>query len=130
MNNLLNPIKSAIRSIVPPLLLLCSGFIFCMLWFTLMADTRAAGITTDVVPAPILSSIMTFYQVIFGPMTWLVKIFILVMLLSMTLQLTVTAIPWYIRYLIFVTNSPPVFMAVLYLFPLTDRFVYISHNHV
>lgn len=56
-------------------------------------------------------------------MTWLVKIFILLMLLSMTLQLTITAIPWYIRYLIFITNAPPVFMAVFYIIPLTDRFI-------
>ena len=123
MKNFLNPVMSAVRSIVPPLLLCCSGFIFAMLWFTLMADTRASGITTDVIPASILSSIITFYQVIFGPMTWLVKIFILLMLLSMTLQLVIKDIPWYIRYLIFITNAPPVFMAVLYIIPLTDRFI-------
>jgi hypothetical protein len=94
-----------------------------MLWFTLMADTRGAGYTADTIPAPILASIMTFYQVIFGPMTWLVKIVILLMLLSMTLQLTITAIPWYIRFVIFITNAPPVVMAVSYIIPLTDKFI-------
>lgn len=94
-----------------------------MLWFTLMADTLAAGITSGMIPTSILSPIITFYQVIFGPMTWLVKIFILLMLLSMTLQLTITAIPWYIRYPIFITNAPPVFMAVFYIIPLTDRLI-------
>lgn len=116
-------LPSLIRSVVPSLLLCSAGFIFSMLWFTLMADSRAAGITTEVIPADVLEPIITFYQVIFGPMTWLVKIFILVMLLSMTLQLAIKAIPWYIRYFIFITNAPPVFMAVFYIIPLTDRFI-------
>jgi hypothetical protein len=94
-----------------------------MLWFTLMADTLASGITSAVIPPEILSQIITFYTVIFGPMTWLVKIFILLMLSSMTLQLTIKTIPWYIRWLIFITNAPPVFLAVFYIIPLTDKFI-------
>ena len=116
-------LTTIIRYVVPPLLLCSASFILCMLWFTLMADSRVAGITATVIPADVLEPIITFYRVIFGPMTWLVKIFILLMLLSMTLQLTIKAIPWYIRYFIFITNAPPVFMAVFHIIPLTDRFI-------
>lgn len=118
-----NPLKSATRYTVPPLLLSSASFIFCMHWFLLMADTLASGITSEVIPAPILSSIIAFYSVVFGPMTWMIKIFILLMLLSMTLQLTIKDIPWYIRYLIFITNAPLVFNGVFYIIPLVDRFI-------
>lgn len=40
-------------------------------------------------PRAILASIIAYYTVVFGPMTWLIKIFILLMLLSMTLQLAI-----------------------------------------
>jgi hypothetical protein len=123
MKNHPNPVMSAIQSIVPQLLLWVSGFFFAMLWFMLMADTRASQVTTDVIPADILDSIKTFYQVIFGPMTWLVKIVFLLGLLAMTLQLMITAIPWFIRFAVFVTNAPPIFMAAFYIIPLTDRFI-------
>ncbi len=118
-----NPIMSAIRAIVPPLLLCSASFIFCMHWFLLMADTQASGITSDVIPAPILSTIIGYYTVVFGPMTWLIKIFILVMLLSMTLQLAIKEIPWYIRWTIFITNAPLVFNGVFHIIPLVDRLI-------
>ena len=118
-----SPIKSLIQAIIPPLLLWVSGFFFAMLWFMLMADTLPSGITSDVIPAPILSSIITFYTVIFGPMTWFVKIVFTRGLLSMILQLTITAIPWYIRWIVFLTNAPPIFMAMLYIIPLVDRLI-------
>jgi len=118
-----NPIKSLIQNFVPPLLLWVSGFFLAMLWFMLMADTRASGITADAIPADILVSIRTFYTVIFGPMTWFVKIVFALGLLSMTLQLTITAIPWYIRWTVFLTNAPPIFMAALYVIPLVDRLI-------
>ena len=121
MQNRSNPVTSAIRNIVPPLLLWVSGFFFAMLWFMLMADTLARGTTS--VPAPILSSIITFYTVIFGPMTWFVKIVFALGLLSMILQLTITDIPWYIRWIVFLTNAPPIFMAALYIIPLVDRLI-------
>ncbi len=88
-----------------------------------MADSLASGVTSAVIPAPILSSISAYYTVVFGPMTWLIKIVILTMLLTMTLQLTIKEIPWYIRYLIFITNAPLVFYGVLYIIPMADRFI-------
>ena len=115
--------RSAIQTIVPSLLLWVSGFFFAMLWFMLMADTRASGITADVIPTDILDSIRTFYQVIFGAMTWLVKIVFGLGLLTMTLQVTITAIPWFVRLLVFITNAPPIFMAAFYIIPMTDRFI-------
>ena len=115
---------SVIQSIVPPMLLWVSGFFFSMLWFMLMADTLAAGKNmSGTLPAPVLLSIITFYTVIFGPMTWLVKIVFALALLSMTLQLTIKAIPWYIRWVVFITNVPPVFMAAFYIIPLVDRLI-------
>ncbi len=118
-----NYARSVIRYVVPPLLLCSASFILCMHWFLLMADSLVVGITTDVIPAPVLESIIAYYTVVFGPMTWLIKVFILLMLLSMTLQLTIKEIPWYFRYLIFVTNAPLVFMGVFYIIPLADRFI-------
>jgi len=123
MRNQSNPLVSVIQYIVPPLLLWVSGFFFAMLWFMLMADTRASGITAEVIPADILDSIRTFYRVIFGPMTWFVKIVFALGLLSMTLQLFIKAIPWYIRVPVFITNAPPIFMAALYIIPMTDKFI-------
>jgi hypothetical protein len=123
MKNNPNPVMSAIRYVVPPLLLCSASFIFCMHWFLLMADSLASGVTSDVIPAPILSSIIAYYTVVFGPMTWLIKIFIPLMLLSMTLQLFIKDIPWYIRYFIFITNAPLVFNGVFHIIPLADRFI-------
>jgi hypothetical protein len=94
-----------------------------MHWFLLMADTLASGITSGVIPAPVLSSIIAYYTVVFGSMTWLIKVFILLMLLSMTIQLTIKEIPWYIRYTIFITNAPLVFNGVFHIIPLADQFI-------
>ena len=94
-----------------------------MHWFLLMADLLASGITAAVIPASTLSSISAYYAVVFGPMTWMIKIFILLMLLSMTLQLAIKDIPWVIRYLIFLTNAPLVFNGVLHIIPLADQFI-------
>ena len=123
MKNHLSPAQAVIRSIVPPLLLSSASFIFCMHWFLLMADSLASGIALDTIPAPILSSIIAYYTVVFGPMTWLIKMVILTMLLSMTLQLTIKEIPWLLRYLIFITNAPFVFYGVFYIIPLADRLI-------
>jgi uncharacterized membrane protein YcgQ (UPF0703/DUF1980 family) len=108
---------------VPALLLWVSGFFFAMLWFMLMADTRANGITAPVIPADILDSIRTFYIVIFGPMTWFVKIVFALGLLCMILQLFIPEIPRAIRWIVFLTNAPPIFMAALYIIPMVDRFI-------
>jgi len=118
-----NNFKSAIRYIVPPLLLCSASFILCMHWFLLMADTLASGVTSDVIPAPILASIIGYYTIVFGPLTWLIKIFILLMFLTMTLQLFVTEIPWYIRWTVFLTNAPLVVNGVFHIIPLADRFI-------
>lgn len=123
MKNNQNPITSTIRYIVPPLLLCSASFVMGMHWFLLMADTLASGITSEVIPAPILSSISAYYTVVFGPMTWLIKIFILLMLLTMTLQLTIKSIPAYLRWIIFITNAPLVFNGVFHIIPMADRFI-------
>ena len=123
MKNQTNPVMSAIRSVVPPVLLCSASFIFAMHWFLLMADTHVSGITSAVVPASVITTIMDYYKVVFGPMTWLIKIFILVMLLSMTLQLFIREIPWYLRWLVFLTNAPLVFNGVFHIIPLVDHFI-------
>ena len=74
-------------------------------------------------PASILSSIIAYYTVVFGPMTWMIKIFILLMLLSMTLQLAIKDSPWVIRYLIFITNALLVFNGIFHIIPLADQFI-------
>jgi hypothetical protein len=116
-------IKSIIERIIPPLLLCSASFILCMHWFLLMADTLASGVTSDVIPAPILSSIIGYYTIVFGPMTWLIKVFILLMFLSMTVQLFIKEIPWYIRWTVFLTNAPLVINGVFHIIPLADRFI-------
>ena len=45
------------------------------------------------------------------------------MLLSMTVQLFITEIPWYTRWLIFITNAPLVVNGVFRIIPLADRFI-------
>ena len=118
-----NPIMSVIRAVVPAVLLCSASFIFAMHWFLLMADTYVSGITSAVVPAPVITTIMDYYKVVFGPMTWLIKIFIMVMLLSMTLQLFIREIPWYLRWVIFLTNAPLVVNGVFHIIPLVDQFI-------
>jgi hypothetical protein len=114
---------SAVRMIVPPSLLVSSGFILCMHWFLLMADTHIEGITTPVIPAEVISLIMGYYAIVFGPMTWLIKIMILTMLLTMTLQLFIREIPWYLRWTIFLTNAPLVAQGVFRIIPMVDHFL-------
>src|SRR5437867_240636 len=105
MKDTLTPVQSAIRYVIPPLLLCSASFILCMHWFLLMADTLASGVSSQVIPAPILSSIIAYYTVVFGPMTWMIKVFILLLLLTMTIQLFIREIPWYLSWTIFVTNA-------------------------
>ena len=118
-----NPFMSAMRYIVPPLLLVSSGFIFSMHWFLLMADRHVEGIATEVIPAPIITLIIDYYTVVFGPMTWLVKIVILTMLLTMTLQLFIREIPRYLSWSIFITNAPLVFQGVFRIIPMVDQLI-------
>jgi hypothetical protein len=121
MKNTSNPVMSVIRTIVPPLLLVSSGFILCMHWFLLMADRHVEGITSPVIPADVISLIMSYYAVVFGPMTWLIKVFILTMFLTMTLQLFIREIPWYLRWVIFLTNAPLVVQGVFRIIPMVDH---------
>ncbi len=123
MKNFLAPVMTVIRYVVPPLLLFSSSFVLAMHWFLLMADSHVEGITSAVIPAPVLSTIIAYYTVVFGPMTWLIKIVILVMFLSMTLQLAIKEIPWYIRYVIFLTHAPLTINGVFHIIPLVDRFI-------
>jgi hypothetical protein len=123
MKNIAATFRSLNRSITPLLLLVSSGFIFSMHWFLLMADSKVSGITADVVPANIIATIIGYYTVVFGPMTWLIKIFILLMLLTMTLQLFIAEIPWYFRWVIFLTNAPLVFQGVFRIIPMVDHLI-------
>lgn len=116
-------ILKGIRSIVPPLLLCSASFILCMHWFLLMADSLADGVTTAVIPAEILSRIIAYYTVVFGPMTWLVKVMILTMFITMTLQLAIKEIPWYIRYTIFISHAPLTLNGVFYIIPMVDKLI-------
>jgi len=123
MKNIAATLKSLNRSITPLLLLVSSGFIFSMHWFLLMVDSHVEGITSDVIPADIISTIINYYTVIFGPMTWLIKIFILLMLLTMTLQLFISEISWYLRWVIFLTNAPLVFQGAFRIIPMVDHLI-------
>jgi len=123
MKNIFNPVLPVVRAIVPPLLLVSSGFILSMHWFLLMADTHVAGIPSPVIPAETISLIIGYYTVVFGPMTWLIKIIILTMLLTMTLQLFIREIPWYLRWTIFLTNAPLVFQGVFRIIPMVDQLI-------
>jgi hypothetical protein len=118
-----NHLGSFLRDIVPPLLLLSAGFIFCMHWFLLMADTKVAGITTDIVPASIISTIIAYYSVIFGPMTWLVKVVILSLFVTIIVQLFIREIPWYLSWAIAITNLPLIILGVFKIIPLVDHFI-------
>jgi hypothetical protein len=123
MKNFINPVMTVIRYVVPSLLLFSSSFIFCMHWFLLMADSHVAGITSDVIPASVLSTIIAYYTVVFGPMTWMIKLVILLTFLSMTLQLAIKDIPWYIRYPIFIIHAPLIVNGVFRIIPLVDKFI-------
>jgi hypothetical protein len=116
-------LSPALRLLVPPLLLLSFGFILCMHWFLLMADTQVEGVTSAIVPAPVIASIMAYYSVVFGPMTWLIKVFILLMALTMTLQLFIPEIPGYLKWSIFLINTPFIFNGVFRIIPLVDQFI-------
>ena len=122
MKNFLRPVMTIIRYVVPPLLLCCSGFLLCMLWYSLMADIHAEGIA-GVIPQDTLTPIVSYYQVMFGSLIWLPKIFIFTALISMTLQLAITEIPWYLRFPIFLTNASSIFMAIFVTIPTANRFV-------
>ena len=118
-----NIASTVLRSIVPPLLLVSSGFILCMHWFLLMADNQSAGITAEVIPAPVIASIMAYYSVVFGPMTWLIKVFILLMFATILLQLFIREIPRALSWAVALTNIPLIINGVFHIIPLVDHFI-------
>lgn len=123
MKTILNSALAVNRYLVPPLLLCAATYIFCMHWFLLMADSLVAGITTETIPAPVLSTIIAYYTVIFGPMTWMIKLFILLFFACLTLQLLIKEIPWYVRWLAFLTNVPLILNGVFFIIPSVDRLI-------
>lgn len=88
-----------------------------------MADTLASGITSEVIPAPILSSIIGYYTIVFGDMTWLIKVFILLLFLTMTIQLFIREIPWYLKGTIFIVHAPLIFQGVFRIIPMVDQLI-------
>ena len=116
-------IGSTFRAVVPSLFLLSTGFILCMHWFLLMADSLTEGVTAEIIPVNLIARIMTYYTIVFGPLTWLVKVFILLMLLTVTLQLFIREIPWYLKWPIFLIKVPLIFNGVLRIIPLVDQFI-------
>jgi hypothetical protein len=94
-----------------------------MHWFLLMADSLTEGITSEVIPASVIAAIINYYSVIFGPMTWLVKVMILLMFLTMTLQLFIREIPAFLRWAVFLTNAPLIFHGVLRIIPMVDQLI-------
>lgn len=123
-----NSISSVLRSIVPPLLLASSGFILGMHWFLLMADNLVVGVTSEVIPAPIIATIMGYYTVVFGPMTWLIKVVILAMTLTIILQLFIRDISRYLSWAIALTNIPLIANGVFYIIPMVDQFILNSDS--
>ena len=115
--------SSVLRPIVPSLLLVSSGFILCMHWFLLMADNQAAGITAEVIPASIIATIMAYYTVVFGPMTWLIKVVILLMFTTIILQLFIKEIPRILSWAVALTNIPLIINGVFHIIPLVDKFI-------
>lgn len=119
---LVDSFKANSRYITPPLLLFCGGFLFTVLWFTLMADVRALGYPSDIVPEPVLDSIATFYQTIFGPMSILVRYMFFITLFAITRQLTISSIPLSLRISTFLLNVPPILLALFNIVPNAERF--------
>lgn len=123
MKNSAAQIQSVLGLIVPPLLLFSASFIFCMHWFLLMADSLVSGTRTDVIPAEIRSTIIGYYTVVFGDMTWLIKVVILLFLLTMTLQLFIHKIPKLLSWTIFIIHTPLIFQGVFRIIPMVDELI-------
>lgn len=94
-----------------------------MHWFLLMADSLVSAFTTDVIPTEIRSTIIAYYTVVFGDMTWLIKAVILLFLLTMTVQLFIRPIPKLLSGTIFIIHAPLIFQGVFYIIPLVDELI-------
>jgi hypothetical protein len=94
-----------------------------MHWFLLMADTLASGTGTGLVPAEIRSTIIAYYAVVFGDMTWLIKIVILLLLVTMTLQLFLREVPKVLSWTIFIIHAPLIFQGVFRIIPMVDELI-------
>lgn len=88
-----------------------------------MADTLASGTGTGVIPAEIRSSIIAYYTVVFGDMTWLIKIVILLLLATMTIQLFLREVPKVLSWTIFILHAPLIFQGVFRIIPLVDELI-------
>lgn len=88
-----------------------------------MADSLASAVTTDVIPTEIRSTIIAYYTVVFGDMTWLIKVVILLFLLTMTVQLFLRPIPKLLSGTIFIIHAPLIFQGVFYIIPLVDELI-------
>lgn len=115
--------RSTLGYIVPLLLLFSASFIFCMHWFLLMADTLTSGVTADVIPAEIRYTIIAYYTVVFGEMTWLIKIVILLLLATMTIQLFLRGVPKVLSWTIFLIHAPLIFQGVFRIIPMVDELI-------
>jgi hypothetical protein len=123
MKNTAARIQSILRLTVPSLLLFSASFIFCMHWFLLMADSLVSGAKAEVIPAEIRSTIIGYYTVIFGDMTWLIKVVILLFLLAMTVQLFIRDIPKLLSGTIFIIHAPLIFQGVFRIIPMVDELI-------
>jgi hypothetical protein len=110
-------IKSFVQFLAPPLLLLSSGYLFAVLWFDLMADISIAGISSEIIPEANLSAIAGYYNLMFGPMAWLVEVVMLIAIASGLVQLANRAIPWVLRIAVVVLNVAPVVLALQQIVP-------------
>jgi hypothetical protein len=104
--------RSFIQLLAPPLFLLCSGYLFAVLWFDLMADVSITGVTTAIIPEANLAPVAAYYRLMFGPMSWLVKAVMLTSIACALLQLTIQALPRSARIAAVLLNAAPVVLAL------------------
>lgn len=123
MNSTVAPRRSILVSIVPPLLLFSASFIFCMHWFLLRADSLASGATNSMIPDELRATIIAYYSVVFGDMTWLIKIVILLLLTTMTIQLFLREVPKVLSWAIFIIHAPLIFQGVFRIIPMVDELI-------
>jgi hypothetical protein len=123
-----NRLSSILRTIFPPLLLVSLGFIMCMHWFLLMADSLAGAFPSGAIPASVIESIIAYYTIVFGPMTWLIKVVILAMTLSIILQLFIRDVPRVLSWTIAIIKLPLIANGVFYIIPLVGKFISESYT--
>ncbi len=115
--------QSILRYVVPPLLLCSASFVFYMHWFLLMADSLTSGSTSAVISDEIRSTIIAYYTVVFGEMTWMIKVMILLLLATMTIQLFIREVPRVLSGTIFLVHAPLIFPGVFRIIPMVDQLI-------